>query len=95
MATSRCKENAVTKAVMDHLLEHGDRGICRIDFATDLAKLELEPSCVLEALVVLVTLGCIRSFEIEPGYDYEGTQPRELELCATVKLKTKCFPIQE
>ena len=72
MATTRCKEDAVTRAVLEHLQENGEQGICRIDFATDLPKLE-----------------------IEPGYDYEGVQPHELELCATVKLKKKCFPVQD
>ena len=95
MATTRCKEDAVTRAVLEHLQENGEQGICRIDFATDLPKLEIEPACCFEALIVLVTLGYIRSFEIEPGYDYEGVQPHELELCATVKLKKKCFPIQD
>lgn len=95
MATTHCKETEVTKAVLAHLQENGDRGLCRIDFATDLDKMQLESTCVLEALVVLCTLGYIRSFEIEPGYDYSGTQPHELELCATVKLKKKCLPIQD
>ena len=95
MAANRCREDAVTRAVLQHLQENGDQGICRINFATDLPKLDLEPACCFEALIVLVTLGYIRSFEIEPMYDYEGTHPHELELCATVKLKKKCLPIPD